>query len=123
MKKPFVVFRFLSFLLSISILYTGCHSFYSIPSNDYNDLEKMNNLKIVYKNGKEFVVEKDDTTHIKIVGDSLVVYQGAEKKIVGMNEIEKIKESRFDLGGTMTLSISALTFLMVIFFSSLSFKT
>ena len=116
-------FLFIIIFLSVSLLLTGCHSYYLIPKDDYNKIEAMEDIKIVYTNGKEFVVEKDDTTHIKIVGDSLVVYQGAEKKIVGMNEIEKIKESRFDLGGTITLSISALTFLMVIFFSSLSFKT
>jgi hypothetical protein len=104
-KKLFIFLRFLSFLLTFSILFTGCHSFYSIPSDDYYDLEKMNVLKIVYKNGKEFVVEKNDTTQIKIVGDSLVVYQGAEKKVVGMNEIEQIKESRFDFGGTFSLII------------------
>lgn len=62
MKKPFIALRFLSFLLTFSILFTGCNSFYSIPSDDYCDLEKMNDLKIVYKNGKEFVVEKDYTT-------------------------------------------------------------
>ena len=63
----------------------------------------MGDLKVVYKNGKEFVVEKNDTTKVKIIGDSLVIYQGVEKKYIGMSEIEKIKESMFDLGGTISL--------------------
>lgn len=33
------------------------------------------------------------------------MYQGAEKKVVGMNEIDQIKESRFDFGGTLSLII------------------
>jgi hypothetical protein len=72
-----------------------------VPKEDYNNLEKMNDIKIVYKNGKEFVVEKDDTTNIKMVEDSLIVHQGIETKSIGMNEVENIKESRFDLGGTL----------------------
>ncbi len=42
----------------------------------------MNDIKVVYKNGREFVVEKDDTTNVKIVGDSLVVFEGTEKKLL-----------------------------------------
>ena len=114
MKRSSIISRLLSFLLSTTILLTGCHSFYSVPSTDYNDLEKIDDIKIVYKNGKEFVVEKDDTTHIKIVGDSLIVYQGAEKKVVGMNEIEKIKESRFDFGGTFSLIVGTLVLIVLL---------
>ncbi|MBK7500327.1 MAG: hypothetical protein IPI19_14900 [Ignavibacteriales bacterium] len=105
MKYSVATFRFIVFLLSVSILLTGCHSFYEVPKEDYNNLEKMNDIKVVYKNGKEFVVEKDDTTNIKMVEDSLIVHQGIETKSIGMNEVEKIKESRFDLGGTITIII------------------
>ena len=85
-----MAFRFIVFLLSVSILLTGCHSFYEVPKDDYSNIEKMNDIKVVYKNGKEFVVEKDDTTNIKMVEDSLIVYQGIETKAIGMNEVEKI---------------------------------
>ena len=102
---------------------TGCHSYYAVSKDDYNNLEKMDDIKIVYKSGKEFVVEKNDTTNVRIVGDSLVVYQGVEKNIIGMNEIEKIKENRFDLGGTITITILALTFLIILIFSTFSFRT
>ena len=74
----------------------------------------MGDIKIIYKNGKEFVIEKDDTTNIKIVGDSLIVHQGAEKKVVGMNEIEKIKESRFDFGGTFSLIVGTLVLIVLL---------
>lgn len=123
MNNSITAFRFIVFLLSISILLTGCHSFYEVPKDDYSNLEKMNDIKVVYKNGKEFVVEKDDTTNVKIVGDSLIVYQGSEKKLIGMNEVEKIRESRFDLGGTITISIILFTFFLVLFLSSDTFKT
>jgi hypothetical protein len=83
----------------------------------------MNDIKIVYKNGKEFIVEKDDTTNIKKVEDSLIVYQGTNTKSIGMNEVENIKESRFDLGGTITISIITFTLLLVLFLSTFSFKT
>jgi hypothetical protein len=83
----------------------------------------MDDIKIVYKNGKEFIVEKDDTTNIKLVGDSLVVSEGVETKIIEMNEVEKIKENRFDLGGTITISLVALTILVVLFLSMDPFKT
>ncbi|MBE0572773.1 MAG: hypothetical protein IH618_14625 [Ignavibacteriaceae bacterium] len=83
----------------------------------------MEDIKIVYKNGKEFVVEKDDTTNIKLVGDSLVVSEGSERKLIGISEVEKVKESRFDLGGTITISLVALTILVVLFFSMNPFKT
>jgi hypothetical protein len=91
-----------------------------VPKDDYSNLEKMNDIKVVYKNGKEFVVEKDDTTNVKIVGDSLIVSQGIEKKSIGMSEVEKIRESRFDLGGTITLTLIGLTILVIVFFSNYS---
>jgi hypothetical protein len=118
-----IAFRLFILLLCISILATGCHSFYELPKDDYSNLEKMNDIKIVYKNGKEFVVEKDDTTNVKLVGDSLIVYQGTNTKSIGMSEIEKIRESRFDLGGTITISIVAVTFFLVLFLSANPFKT
>ena len=99
---------------------TGCHSFFEVPKDDYSNLEKMNDIKVVYKNGKEFVVEKDDTTNVKIVGDSLIVSQGIEKKSIGMSEVEKIRESRFDLGGTITLTLIGLTIMVIAFFSNYS---
>ena len=117
------VFRLLIFLLTISILLTGCHSFYEVSKDDYANLDKMNDIKVVYKNGKEFVVEKDDTTNIKIVGDSLLIFQGTEKKLIEMSEVEKIRESRFDLGATITISIVTLTVLLVLFVSAFPFKT
>jgi len=100
-KYSVAAFRLIVFLLSLSILLTGCHSFYEVPKEDYNNLERMNDIKVVYKNGKVFVVEKDDTTNIKMVEDSLIVHQGIETKSIGMSEVENIKESRFDLGGTL----------------------
>jgi len=100
-KYSVAAFRLIVFLLSLSILLTGCHSFFEVPKDDYSNLEKMNDIKVVYKNGKEFVVEKDDTTNIKMVEDSLIVHQGIETKSIGMSEVENIKESRFDLGGTL----------------------
>ncbi|HCY76693.1 MAG TPA: hypothetical protein DHV28_12305 [Ignavibacteriales bacterium] len=123
MKNSNFIFQITIFLLSISILLTGCHSFYEVPKEDYNNLERMNDIKVVYKNGKEFVIEKDDTTNVKIVGDSLVVYQGTEEKLIGMSEVEKIRESRFDLGGTITISIVLFTVFLVLFLSSDPFKT
>jgi hypothetical protein len=91
-----------------------------VPIDNYSNLEKMNDIKVVYKNGKEFIVEKDDTTNIKMVEDSLIVYEGTNKKSVGMNEVEKIRESRFDLGGTITLTLIGLTILIIVFFSNYS---
>ena len=40
-----------------------------------------------------------------------------------MNEVDKIRESRFDLGATLTLSIVAFTFFLVLFLSGDPFKT
>ncbi len=120
MKDSSFIFRLRIFLLSMAILLTGCHSFFEVPKDDYNKLEAMNDIKVVYKNGKEFVVEKDDTTNVKIVGDSLIVYQGTNTKSIGMNEVEKIRESRFDLGGTITLTLIGLTILVIVFFSNYS---
>ena len=59
--------------------------------------------------GRNLLLKKNDAIGAKIVGDSLIVHQGTEKKIIGMSEIDKIKESKFDLGGTITISIVALT--------------
>jgi hypothetical protein len=78
----------------------------------------MEDIKIVYTNGKEFVVEKNDTTNARIIGDSLVVVQGVEKKFIQMNEVEKIKENRFDVGGTITLVLLGLTLLVIGFYST-----
>lgn len=113
-------FRIIVVLLSISILLTGCHSFFEVPKQDYKNLDKMNDIKVVYKSGKEFIVEKDDTTNIKIAGDSLIVTQGTKTKFIGMNEVEKIRESRFDLGGTITLTLIGLTIMVIVFFSNYS---
>jgi hypothetical protein len=109
--------------LSISILFTGCHSYYVIQKDNYDKIETIEDIKIVYTDGKEFVVEKNDTTYAKVIGDSLIVNKGLEKKIIQMSEVEKIKENRFDLGGTITISLVALTILVVLFFSMDPFKT
>jgi hypothetical protein len=58
-----------------------------------------------------------------MAGDSLIVTQGTNTKFIGMNEVEKIRESRFDLGGTIILSIVAFTFFLVLFLSGDPFKT
>lgn len=113
-------FRFITYLLSITIIFTGCHSFYEIPLENYKNIDTMNDIKIVYMNGKEFVVEKNDTTNIKLVEDSLIVYRGIETKSIGMNEVEKIRESRFDLGRTITLTLIGFTILVIVFFSNYS---
>lgn len=110
-------------ILCISILFTGCHSYYTIPNEDYGKIESMEDIKIVYTNGKEFVVEINNTTNVRIIGDSLVVHQGAEEKFIHMSEVEKIKVNRFDLGGTITISLVALTILVVLFLSMDPFKT
>mgnify|MGYP006335862263 FL=1 len=120
MKYSVVAFRFIVFLLSVSIMLTGCHSFFEVPKDDYKKNKKMNDIKVVYKNGKDVVIEQDDTTNVKMVGDSLIVYQGIETKAIGMNEVEKIRESRFDLGGTITLTLIGLTILIIVFFSNYS---
>jgi len=78
----------------------------------------MEDIKIVYTNGKEFIVENNDTTEAKIVGDSLIVYHGVEKNLIAMNEISKIKENRFDLGGTITLTLLGLMILVIVFYST-----
>jgi len=119
-KYSVAAFRLIVFLLSVSFLLTGCHSFYEVPKEDYNNLERMNDIKVVYKNGKEFVIEKEDTTNIKMVGDSLIVHQGIETQYIGMNDVEKIRESRFDLGGTITLTLIGLTILFIVFASNYS---
>ncbi|HSW56352.1 MAG TPA: hypothetical protein VLH59_14795 [Ignavibacteriaceae bacterium] len=80
----------------------------------------MVDIKIVFMNGKEFIIEKDDTTRVKIGGDSLVVYQGTKQKIIQMTEVDKIKENRFDLGGTITLTLIGLTILFIVFASNYS---
>ena len=53
MNKSFVVFRFIVFLLATSIFLMGCHSFYEIPKEEYENIDQMDDIKIVYKNGKE----------------------------------------------------------------------
>jgi len=121
MKIACYASRLLIFLLAASILLMGCHSYYTIPKDDYTNIEKIKDVKIVYTNGKEFIVEKDDTTNINIIGDSLIVSQGSKKQIIGMSEVEKLKESRFDLGGTITVIIIPLIILVAYFFANFSF--
>ena len=115
-----MTFHFTIWVLSISILFTGCYSYYTIPNEDYSKIENMEDIKIVYTNGKEFVVEKNDTTNARIIGDSILVVQGVEKKFIQMNEVEKIKENRFNLVGTITLTVVGLAILFVVFASNIS---
>jgi len=101
-------------------LFTGCYSYYTIPNDDYSKIENMEDIKIVYTNGKEFVVEKNDTTNARIAGDSLVVIHGVEKKFIQMSEVEKIRENRFNLVATITLTVVGLAILFVVFASNFS---
>ena len=114
MNNSIAAFRFIVFLLSVSILLAACHSFYEVPKDDYSNLERMNDIKVVYKNGKEFVIEKDDTTNIKMLGDSLIVHQGIETQYIGLNDVEKIRESRFDFGGTFSLIVGTLVLIILL---------
>ncbi len=113
MLKQKSFFRFITYLLSITIIFTGCHSFYEIPTEDFRNIDTMDDIKIVYKNGKEFVVEKDDTTNIIFRDSILIVQSGIDKKTISMNEVNKLKECRSDLGGTITLSIIALVLIIL----------
>jgi hypothetical protein len=122
MKKSKLAFKGMIVLLSIAIVLTGCHSFYEIPKEEYNNIDKMNDIKIIYKNGKELVVEKDDTTNINFQDSTLIVQSGIEKNIIKMNDINKLKERRSDLGGTITLSIVITAALLVLFLSANPFK-
>jgi hypothetical protein len=118
LKFSRITSRFIICILCISILFTGCYSYYTIPNEDYSKIENMEDIKIVYTNGKEFVVEKNDTAYAKVIEDSLIVKRGLEIKVIQMNEVEKIKENRFDLGGTITLVLFGLTLLVIGFYST-----
>jgi hypothetical protein len=85
------------------------------PKEDYDKISTMEDIKIIYGSGKEFVVETNDTTYAKLTGDSLVVNQGTEEKFIQMSEVEKIKENRFDVGGTITLTVIGLMILVILF--------
>jgi hypothetical protein len=122
-KISSISYQFIVILMSFSIFLTGCHSYYVIPKDSYSRVETMEDIKIIYKNGEEFIVETNDTTKVKIGEDSLVVYHGTKLKIIQMTEVDKIKEKRFDLGGTITISLVALTILVVLFLSMDPFKT
>ena len=115
-------FRFITYLLSITIIFTGCHSFYEIPTEDFRNIDTMDDIKIVYKNGKEFVVEKDDTTNINFQDSTLVIKKGVDTQFVKMSDVDKLKENRSDLGGTITLAILITTGLLVWFVSLNPFK-
>jgi len=52
----------------------------------------------------------------------LVVSQGEKMKFIPMSEIAKIKENKFDLGGTITISLVALTIVVVLLLSMDPFK-
>jgi hypothetical protein len=99
-------------------LFTGCYSYYTIPNDDYSKIENLEDIKIVYTNGKEFTIEKNDTTYAKVIGDSLIVNRGSEIKVIQMNEVEKIRENRFNLVGTITLTVVGLAILFVVFASN-----
>jgi hypothetical protein len=98
-------------------LFTGCYSYYTIPNDDYSKIENLEDIKIVYTNGKEFTIEKNDTTYAKVIGDSLIVNRGSGKKVIQMNEVEEIRENRFNLVGTITLTVVGLAILFVVFAS------
>ncbi|MBK9097973.1 MAG: hypothetical protein IPM14_07610 [bacterium] len=118
MKFSRISFHFTIWVLSISILVTGCHTYFTIPKDDYNKIESMEDIKIVYMNGKEFVVEKNDTNYVKVIRDSLTVHKGIEETSIDMDEVDKIKEMRFDLGGTITLVLLGLTLIVIGFYST-----
>lgn len=117
MKFSHITFSFTIWILSISILFTGCYSYYTIPNDDYSKIENLEDIKIVYTNGKEFTIEKNDTTYAKVIGDSLIVNRGSGKKVIQMNEVEEIRENRFNLVGTITLTVVGLAILFVVFAS------
>jgi len=123
LKFSQITLRFIICILCNSILFTGCHSYFVIPKADYTKISTMEDIKIVYTNGREFIVEKNDSTNVQIAGDSLVISEGTQKKIILMDDVGKLKENRFDLGGTITLSLVGLTIVVVLFFSMFPFKT
>lgn len=113
MLKQKTFFRYITYLLSLTVILTGCHSFYEIPLENYKNIDTVDDIKVVYKNGKEFVIEKDDTTNISFRDSVLVVQSGIDKKIISMNDVNQLRERRSDLGGTITLSIIALVLIIL----------
>ena len=122
MKKSMLAFKGMVVLLSLAIILTGCYSFYEIPKEEYKNLNQLDDIKIVYKNGREFVVEKDDSTNIELQNSTLIVQSGNDKKIINMSDVNKLKERRSDLGGTITLSVVIFASLLVLFLSANPFK-
>ena len=122
MLKQKSYFRLITYLLSITIILTACHSFYEIPLENYKNIDTMNDIKIVYKNGKEFVVEKDDTTNINFQDSTLVIKKGVDTQFVKMSDVDKLKENRSNWVGTITLAIVITTGLLVWFVSLNPFK-
>ncbi|MCZ7613699.1 MAG: hypothetical protein M5T52_09210 [Ignavibacteriaceae bacterium] len=102
-------------------MFTGCHSYFVIPKADYTKISTMEDIKIVHTNGREFIVEKNDSTNVQIAGDSLVISEGTQKKIILMDDVGKLKENRFDLGGTITLSLVGLTIVVIFILFDVSF--
>ncbi len=114
--KKYNFILFIITLLSISILITGCYSFFTISSNDLINKEDKNKVKIILKDKKEVIIENSKYI-ITSNPDEIVILQTDSTRVTySLIEIEKILEEKFDFGKTFfaTFWISAVILLAVL---------
>lgn len=99
MKNHYFIFGIVT-LLCISILISGCCSYFPISSNDLLNNKPENKIKIILNNKKEVIVENLKDIDFANFDEIVALQNDSTKVTFSLIEVEKISEERFDFGKT-----------------------
>ncbi len=118
-------FSYNIFLLLLLIFnLTGCYSYRSISMEDYKQDKEHNSIKLLLKSGEEVIISEKDSVQISAEDDKIFISRQGDERTINFNDIEKIKEERFDYFkmclGTSWITLGLILAIMVLFHPKLS---
>jgi len=118
-------FSYNIFLLLLLIFnLTGCYSYRSISMEDYKQDKEHNSIKLLLKSGEEVIISEKYSVQISAEDDKIFISRQGDERTINFNDIEKIKEERFDYFkmclGTSWITFGLILAIMVLFHPKLS---
>lgn len=111
-------------IIVIFIGLSGCYSYRSISMEDYKQDKEHNSIKFLLKSGEEIIISEKDSVQISADDDKVLLSRRGDERTINFNEIEKIKEERFDYFkmclGTSWITFGLILAIMVLFHPKMS---
>lgn len=95
MFNRFYTLKNFLFVLALAA-FSGCFSYHSISLEDYKQDKEHNSIKLLLKSGEEINISEKDSVQLLVDNEKILLSKKWDEKIIYINDIEKIKEEKFD---------------------------